>query len=211
MATQREQFTGAIKANAPDFNVNLSASQTSRLADYYELLMKWNDRLHLVAPCSPAEFAVRHVLESLVMLKHLSPAATVVDVGSGGGLPIIPCVFVRDDISATLMESSQRKTVFLREALRPARPPDRVRVINARVEDIDLPAGDFLSCRAVEQFSKLLPSLIQRARPRTTALFFAGEVLRRQIESLIPTAMSEPIPHSQRRFLVIASTDDRLS
>jgi len=209
MATEREQFTEALKANAADFEIELGAKQTRLLGDYYELLLKWNDRLHLVAPCSPEEFAVRHVLESLLLLKHLSRAATVVDVGSGGGLPIIPCLLVRDDVRATLIESSERKTVFLREALRPARPPDRIRLINARVEEIDLPASDFLSCRAIDRFSELLPSLIERARPNTTALFFAGETLRRQIQKLIPTAMSERIPHSEKRFLVTAFTDEK--
>jgi 16S rRNA (guanine527-N7)-methyltransferase len=209
MATEREQFTETLKANAADFDITFGAKQTRLLGDYYELLLKWNDRLHLVAPCSPEEFAVRHVLESLLLLKHLSRAATVVDVGSGGGLPIIPCLLVRDDVRATLIESSERKIVFLREALRPARPPDRIRLINARVEEINLPASDFLSCRAVERFSELLPLLIQRARPNTTALFFAGETLRREIQKLIPTAMSERIPHSEKRFLVSAFTDEK--
>jgi 16S rRNA (guanine527-N7)-methyltransferase len=209
MATKREQFDEALKANAADFDIELGAKQTRLLGDYYELLLKWNDRLHLVAPCSPEEFAVRHVLESLLLLKHLSRAATVVDVGSGGGLPIIPCSLVRDDVRATLIESSERKIVFLREALRPAQPPDRIRLINARVEEIDLPASDFLSCRAIDRFSELLPMLIERTRPNTTALFFAGETLRRQIQKLIPSAMSERIPHSEKRFLVIAFTDEK--
>ena len=39
------------------------------------------------------------------------------DIGSGGGLPIIPCLIARPDLEATLIESSQKKVVFLREAL----------------------------------------------------------------------------------------------
>jgi 16S rRNA (guanine527-N7)-methyltransferase len=172
-------------------------------------MMKWNDRLHLVAPCSPAEFARRHVLESLILLEHFSRAATVVDIGSGGGLPIIPCLLVRNDLRATLIESSERKVVFLREALRPVLPPDRIRVINARLEEIELPPSDFLTCRALDRFSQLLPTLIQQAHPNTTALFFAGDELRKQIQALIPTATTQRIPHSQKRFLVIASTDEK--
>src|SRR5262245_32858941 len=118
MATQRADFSKAIEANAPDFGLELSDDQTALLADYYELLLKWNERLHLVALCSAEEFAVRHVLESLVLLPHLPPRATVVDVGSGGGLPIIPCLLMRADLHATLVESSTRKSVFLREALK---------------------------------------------------------------------------------------------
>jgi 16S rRNA (guanine527-N7)-methyltransferase len=204
MATHRVQFARAIEANAADFEIELADEQTELLADYYELLMKWNERLHLVAHCSPEEFATRHVLESLILLQHFADDATVIDVGSGGGLPIIPCLLVRQDLRATLIESSQRKTVFLREALRPVQPPDRTRVINGRFEDIDLPPGAFLTCRALDRFSHLLPTLIQRAHPNTKMLLFAGDSLRKKIQSIIPSATAERIPHSQKRYLVIA-------
>jgi 16S rRNA (guanine527-N7)-methyltransferase len=202
MATQRAQFATTIEARAADFGIELAAEQAELLADYYELLMKWNERLHLTAPCSPQDFAIRHVLESLMLLSHLFPGATVVDVGSGGGLPIIPCLLVRQDLRATLIESSERKTVFLREALRPMKPSDRAQVINARFEEIDLPPTDFLTCRAIDRFSQLLPTLIQRAQPTTTMLLFTGDALRKQIQSLIPSATTERIPHSQKRFLI---------
>ena len=204
MATQRVQFAKAIEAHVPDFGIELADEQTEVLADYYELLMKWNARLHLVAPCSPEDFAIRHVLESLMLLPHLARGATVVDVGSGGGLPIIPCLLVRQDLRATLIESSQRKSVFLREALRAVQPADRARVINARFEEIDLPPSDFLTCRALDRFSQLLP-IIQRAQPDTRLLLFAGDELRRQIQSLIPSATAERTPLSQKRFLIIGT------
>ena len=204
MATQRADFAKAINTKAADFGLAPSGSQVERLADYYELLLKWNQRLHLVAPCSPEEFAVRHVLESLVVLPHLSAGAMAVDVGSGGGLPIIPCLLMRDDLQATLIESSKRKSVFLREALRQMQPSARARIINARFEEVDFPSSDFLTCRALDRFSELLPLMIQRAHPRTTMLLFAGETLRDQIQALIPSARTEFIPHSDRRFLIIA-------
>jgi len=211
MATQRADFSKAIETNAPDFGLELSDDRTALLADYYQLLLKWNERLHLVAPCSPEEFAIRHVLESLVLLPHFSQRATVVDVGSGGGLPIIPCLLVRDDLRATLIESSKRKTVFLREALRLAASPERAQVVNARFEEIEFPASDFLTCRALDRFSELLPLLIERIGPRTTLLLFAGDALGKQIQSLIPAARLERVPHSEKRFLVIACQNPNLS
>src|SRR5213075_1734922 len=133
MATQREQFVAALQAHAPDFQIELSEQQIQPLADYYALVLKWNE-LHLVAPCTAPEFAVRHVLESLALIKHLPAGANVVDVGSGGGLPIIPCLLLRDDLHAILIESSKRKVVFLREALRLVQPVGRARVIAGRFE-----------------------------------------------------------------------------
>jgi 16S rRNA (guanine527-N7)-methyltransferase len=204
MATQREQFAAALTTLSPDFGVELGIAQVQLLTDYYALVLKWNE-LHLVAPCTPREFAVRHVLESLILLKHFSLNASVVDIGSGGGLPIIPCLLVRTDVRATLIESSRRKAVFLREALRLIEPPARARVINARFEEIDLPRADFLTCRALDRFSQLLPGLIRRTHPQTKLLLFAGDELKAQIVSRLSDTVVERLPQTEKRFLVIGS------
>src|SRR6266852_1744245 len=129
MPTPVEEFSQALAAHAVEFAVELHDEAVERLKVYYVLLSKWNERLHLVAPCAPKEFAIRHVLESLLLLKHLPAGARVIDVGSGAGLPIIPCLLVRDDLQAALIESSQKKAVFLREALRQVRPSNRAAVV----------------------------------------------------------------------------------
>jgi len=91
------------------FDLDLPAETVTRLGDYYSLLTRWNDRLHLVAPCSPEEFATRHVLESLLLLKHLPDGAKVADIGSGAGLPIIPCLLARQDrLAARAMDTGGR-------------------------------------------------------------------------------------------------------
>lgn len=203
MATQREQFVAALRAHAPDFQIEISDEQIELLAAYYTLVLKWNE-LHLVAPCAPQEFAVRHVLESLTLLAHLPSGAHVVDVGSGGGLPIVPCLLMRADLHAKLIESSKRKAVFLREALRLVQPRGRAGVIAARFETVDLPPAEFLTCRALDSFSQLLPLLIERASSHATLLLFAGEDLRAEIESLLPRTTIERLPLSERRFLMIA-------
>ena len=120
MPTSLEQMKDALQRHAGDFGIQLNGELCARMGEYYEFLLKWNDRQHLVAPCSAEEFATRHVLESLLLLPHLPQDARIADVGSGGGLPIIPCLIARGDIHATLIESSKKKAVFLREALRVA-------------------------------------------------------------------------------------------
>src|SRR5687768_17915958 len=111
------RFHQALQSNQSVFDVGLGSEALSSLSAYYSLIVHWNERLHLVAPCSPEEFATRHVLESLVLLKHLPHGAKIADIGSGAGLPIVPCLIVRPDLEVTLIESSQKKAVFLREAI----------------------------------------------------------------------------------------------
>ena len=205
MPTATERFGQALWNNAAEFEIQLRAAEVTRLSKYYELLLKWNDRLHLVAPCSPEEFATRHVLESLLLLSHLPQKARVLDVGSGAGLPIIPCLIIRTDLSATLIESSPRKAVFLREALRDVSNREPAALTVARFEQTTAPEADFVTCRALDRFQRFLPALIQWAPPTSTLLLFAGEELRKQVEILLPNAKAERIPRSDRRYLIVAS------
>ena len=205
MPTATEKFGQALWNNAAEFEIQLRAAEVTRLSKYYELLLKWNDRLHLVAPCSPEEFATRHVLESLLLLSHLPQKARVLDVGSGAGLPIIPCLIIRTDLSATLIESSPRKAVFLREALRDVSNREPAALTVARFEQTTAPEADFVTCRALDRFQRFLPALIQWAPPTSTLLLFAGEELRKQLEILLPNAKAERIPRSDRRYLIVAS------
>jgi 16S rRNA (guanine(527)-N(7))-methyltransferase RsmG len=205
MPTSTDTFGQALRDNAAEFGIQLDADDVKRLSNYYELLLKWNDRLHLVAPSSPQEFATRHVLESLLLLTHLPQDARIVDVGSGAGLPIIPCLIARTDLRATLIESSSRKAVFLREALRDVNSSAPAALAVARFEQTEAPVADFVTCRALDRFQKFLPALIEWAPPTSTLLLFAGEELGKQIENLLPNAKAERISRSDRRYLIIAS------
>lgn len=204
METEVEQFRRALVLNSAEFGVEFQSEHLERLIAYYQLLLKWNPKLHLVAPCSPEEFAVRHILESLTLLSHLPANARVADVGTGAGLPSIPCLLMRDDLHGILIESSQRKAAFLKEALRAIKPRDRTQLIVARFEDVPCPDVAFITCRALDKFSELLPKLVAWAPPKATYLLFAGASLLGKIRRLLQINSLELIPHSEKRFLVAA-------
>ena len=192
MQEELQRFEQTLLSNMHAFDVALSADDLERLRTYYSLLTRWNDRLHLVAPCSPAEFATRHVLESLMLLNHLPHGAKIADIGSGGGLPIVPCLVVRPDLEATLIESSQKKAVFLREAI--AAVGRRGKIIARRFEDVEAPAVEFVTSRALDQFTTKLPELIEWTPKGATLLLFGGEQLLDDAERFL-------IPGSERRYL----------
>src|SRR5215813_8223100 len=191
MPTATEQFAAALELHAPDFGVKLATEHIAKLQDYYALLLKWNPRFHLVAPCTPEEFATRHVLEALLLLKHLPPKATLADLGSGGGLPMIPCLIARPDLHANLFEASQKKCVFLKEALRAVQRGDRAEVLNLRFETEAAPDMQFVTCRALDKFEELLPALIEWAPEDATFLFFVGSSLKKNVEMLLTETRAE--------------------
>ena len=203
MPTPAQQFAVALKLQACDFGVEVAAEHIAKLQDYYALLLKWNRRLHLVADCAPESFATRHVLEALLLLRHLPPNAALADIGSGGGLPIIPCLIARDDLRADLFEASQKKCVFLKEALRAVQREDRAAVVNARFETAPPPDVQFVTCRALDKFEELLPSLIEWAPVGATFLLFVGDAVKAQIDTMLTNTQVEKVPQSEKRFLVI--------
>jgi 16S rRNA (guanine527-N7)-methyltransferase len=202
-ALHTDEFSSALQEHALSFDVRLTSEEIRRLREYYEQVMAWNARLHLVAPCSPAEFATRHVLESLLALAYLPVGAHVIDVGSGAGLPIIPCLIVHPGISATLIEASPKKTIFLREALRGVGSHERAQVIAERFEKLPAPDADAITCRALDRFTELFPKLIEWAPDASVLLLFGGESLREQIKKASLAYESVHIPESERRFLFI--------
>jgi 16S rRNA (guanine527-N7)-methyltransferase len=137
-----------------------------------------------------------------MLLPHLPQAATVADVGSGAGLPIIPCLIARPDIRATLIESSKKKAVFLREALNRTETRSAM-VIAKRFEEMATPDVGVITCRALEQFAAKLPNLIEWSPHAVTMLLFGGEELRKNIteHGLIYSVVH--LPNSTRRFLFV--------
>ncbi|MCA1575095.1 MAG: 16S rRNA (guanine(527)-N(7))-methyltransferase RsmG [Acidobacteria bacterium] len=202
-SSQVREFREALVSEAGVYQATINVDAIERLSEYYVLLTKWNPRLHLVAPCSPREFAIRHVLESLMLLPHLPQAARVADIGSGAGLPIIPCLIARPDITVTLIESSKKKAVFLRETVNRAQLSKSVTVIAERFEEIPAPEADFVSCRALDRFEAKLPSLLKWSPLESILLFYGGEGLRDRLMNLDLSFTKIQIPNSKSRYVFV--------
>jgi len=125
---------------------SLSGLQLDQLESHYSLLLKWNERLNLTRITSLTESVQFHYCESLFLARFLPPGRhRIVDIGSGGGFPGIPVAIFRPECEVTLVESHQRKSVFLREA---SRMLSNVRVEAKRAEDVE-ERFDWVISRAV--------------------------------------------------------------
>ncbi len=96
--------------------IALDAPAQAKLAAYLRLIDKWNKVHNLTAVREPAQMVVLHLLDSLSVLPHVAGARTLLDVGSGAGLPGIPLAIARPDLAVTLLDSSHKKAAFLRQA-----------------------------------------------------------------------------------------------
>ncbi len=138
--------------------VELSECQVSALESHYHLLLRWNAKLNLTTIVGLDEAVERHYCESLFLGAHL-PAGPlrIVDLGSGPGFPGFPVAILRPDCEVTLVESHQRKAVFLSES---ARRYSNIKVIAKRAEEVQARFDHAIS-RAVsyEDLTKVLKKL----------------------------------------------------
>jgi 16S rRNA (guanine527-N7)-methyltransferase len=99
-----------------ELNLPLPAAAREQLAGYMALLHKWNKVYNLTAVREPRKMLGHHVLDSLAVVAHVS-GTNLLDVGSGGGLPGIPLAIALPRAQITLLDSSQKKAAFLKQAV----------------------------------------------------------------------------------------------
>jgi 16S rRNA (guanine527-N7)-methyltransferase len=126
--------------------VSLSKEQLTALRYHFEEMIRWNRRINLTSITNPEEVLQRHYCESLFLASRLPTGRLrVIDVGSGAGFPGFPVAVVRPDCEITLVESHQRKAVFLRHV---SRELHNVKVTAVRAESVT-DHFDWLVSRAV--------------------------------------------------------------
>ena len=177
----------------------LSSEQISKLFRHYSLLVEWNKKVSLTSVKPGPDMVVRHYCESLFFGLHL-PAASlrpkILDIGSGAGFPGVPLAVLRTDWQLILIESVQRKAVFLREATRHL---NNVIVLARRAEEVTQ-AGDWIVSRAVD------PGEVLRNFPRMAPRIglMLGENDFSELRTLPRIAWLAPVrlPWGDRRLCV---------
>jgi 16S rRNA (guanine527-N7)-methyltransferase len=158
----------ARRAKAP-----LTIAMLDPLEAYFRLLTLWNSKINLTSlPLDPPtdEAFDRLLVEPLAAAPHVSPLtrqpAVWFDLGSGGGSPAIPLLIARPTLQLTMIESRERKTAFLREAVRGVGLAGAATVVNERfehaAETAELKhAADIVTVRAVRTDEQLFETAAQ--------------------------------------------------
>jgi 16S rRNA (guanine527-N7)-methyltransferase len=84
------------------------------LERYADRLLAWNRKVNLTSITAPGEVAEKHLVDSLVVLRALGGARTLLDVGSGAGLPGVPLACARPELEVVCCDSSSKKVAFVK-------------------------------------------------------------------------------------------------
>ncbi|WP_027776913.1 16S rRNA (guanine(527)-N(7))-methyltransferase RsmG [Paraburkholderia caledonica] len=114
----REALYQLLTDGVGELGLELSDVRVAKLLDYVALLAKWNAVYNLTAIRDPRQMLIQHILDSLSIVPHLVQRnpRTVLDVGSGGGLPGIVLAIVRPDWGVTVNDIVHKKTAFQAQA-----------------------------------------------------------------------------------------------
>ncbi len=155
-----------------------------RLDIYESLLLKWATSLNLVAKSTLSNIRVRHFEDSLQLLPFLNQGDRIVDLGSGAGFPGM--VLAMYGFNVTLVDSDQKKCVFLENVSRETNTP--VKIVCSRVEQfVSAEKFDVVSARGVASLSTLIEiseHLIRKEHSK--GLFLKGENVDIELSN-IPT------------------------
>jgi 16S rRNA (guanine527-N7)-methyltransferase len=161
---------------------NVSRETLDRLSAYVELLKAWNRRINLVGRDTIGDVWRRHILDS-AQLFPLIPreARRLADLGSGAGLPgLILAILGVPEVH--LIESDQRKAVFLREAVRVTGAPATVHA--QRIDRVPAFPADVITARALAPLPELLEICERFLGPRTICLFPRGRMVDEELTML---------------------------
>ena len=141
-----------IRTGADALGLALSAGQSERLADFADLLVRWNAVHNLTTIQAPAQVLSHHLLDSLAVLPAIDgiigqKVVSLLDVGSGGGLPGLPLAIARPDWQVTLLDKVEKKAAFLTQA-RVELGLKNVECLHGRAEDLRAGPFDLVISRA---------------------------------------------------------------
>ena len=180
----------ALRAGLDALGLELDDEGQARLLRYAWLLQRWNRVYNLTAVDEPRRMIAYHLLDSLSLAPRIADCRRLLDVGSGAGLPGLPLAIVRPDADWVLLDSSARKTRFIRQAAAEC-GVGNVRVVQSRVQDYHAPDPfDCIISRAYAPLAGFRDSVVHLLQPGTRLLTMKTELAPTEVAELDATRFS---------------------
>lgn len=146
--------------SAEKINIKINDEQLNKFDKYLNLLLTWNNKINLTAITQPEEIAIKHFLDSITIFNYIDipENASVIDVGTGAGFPGIPLKIMRDDINLILLDSLNKRLIFLNDVINNLNI--KATLIHSRAEDAGKKTEyrekyDIVTARAVASLNQL--------------------------------------------------------
>lgn len=163
MTALEKNIADYLTTGLHNLNLDLIQQQQEKILQYIKLLEKWNKSYNLTAVRKPLDMLDKHILDSLLLQPYLKEViesteykiTSILDVGSGAGLPGIPLAIAFPEIKITLLDSNGKKTAFLQQ-VKTELKLENIYIINNRVENLKGQFYDLILSRAFSSLKKYL-------------------------------------------------------
>ena len=176
----KEPLRQQLEYGLKQMGLHYSTETQQKLVHYIQLIARWNKVFNLTAVRDVEEMVGKHLLDSLAVQPYLE-GNTVLDVGSGAGLPGIPFAITSPEKHFVLIDTNGKKTRFLTQAKIDLKL-DNVEVIHQRVEDYQpMKEGhriyfDVITARAYAATNEILNSTLHLQDVDTSILVMQGKL-----------------------------------
>ena len=184
---EKKQFLSAITEYSSSINVMLSEEQKEMFYNYMNILIEWNKKINLTTIIEPNEIIIKHFIDSLTVLKYIkNQKINVIDIGTGAGFPGIPIKIANELNNITLLDSLNKRVVFLDNVINELKLKDIV-AVHARAEEYikkeKREIYDIAVSRAVANMSTLLEYLLPYLKINGICVCMKGPNIEEELEN----------------------------
>ena len=191
--TQQADYTPRLRAAAAALSLDMSVAQEQTLLAYMAQLQKWNRSYNLTAVRDPEQMLVQHLFDSLSIVPFVNRIldkntanTTIVDVGSGAGLPGVVLAAMLPAASINCVDTVEKKATFIRYVAGVLRLPN-LHAHHARIEQLPPFEADLVVSRAFASLADFASLAGRHVRPKGYLLAMKGREPLEEIEELSST------------------------
>ncbi len=205
-----------------ELNIDLTPAAAEAFEKYYNLLLEWNAKFNLTAITSQKDVCDKHFTDSVLCSKYIPENSDLLDIGAGAGFPSVPLKIIRPDLKITMLDSVNKKVMFLKEVISVLGLKD-VKALHSRCEDYARgPARDsfdVVTGRAVARLNTLCEYSLPLVRPGGLFISYKSENIEEELleaekaisllKGRLVKTVKAVLPGSSivRTFVIIEKTD----
>ena len=182
----KEEFYSELQKHLKEVSIEIAKEKADKMYCYMEMIREWNEKINLTAITEPKEMVIKHFVDSLVIEKEIPLNSRVIDVGTGAGFPGIVLKILREDIEITLIDSLNKRVLFLNEVIEKLKL-EKIEAIHVRAEDLandekHREKFDIAVSRAVANMSTLLEYLLPFVKINGVVLCMKGNQFEEELK-----------------------------
>lgn len=184
---EKEKFKELMCSYGKMIDILFNDEQLNKFYNYMNLLLEWNEKINLTAITNPEEIVLKHFIDSLTINKYIEKNKNIVDVGTGAGFPGIPLKIYRPDVKVTLVDSLNKRIIFLNEVIDNLKLSD-IYTVHSRIEDFGKDKKyrekfDYVTARAVANLSVLSEYLIPITKVNGKCICMKGSEIEEEVNN----------------------------